>query len=90
MSSEAPGVEVCVVVVNYRTAGMVIDCLETLVPEVRKVGGKVALVDNASGDDSPERLAEWIEVNDASDAIDLIVSKMREVLDRAEEAVEER
>ena len=24
---------------------MVIDCLETLVPEVRKVGGKVALVD---------------------------------------------
>jgi GT2 family glycosyltransferase len=74
MSPGASKAEVCVVVVNYRTAEMVIDCLETLVPEARRVGGTVALVDNASGDDSPERLAAWIEANDASDVVNLILS----------------
>lgn len=41
------------VIVNYRTAGLVVDCLRTLAPEVAAEPGlRVLVVDNASGDDS--------------------------------------
>jgi hypothetical protein len=53
---------------------MLIDCLETLVPQVRALGAKIALVDNASPDDSVPKLQRWIEENGASDCIDLIES----------------
>jgi N-acetylglucosaminyl-diphospho-decaprenol L-rhamnosyltransferase len=42
-----------VIVVNYRTGRLVIDCLASLAPEVPALkGGRVVVVDNASGDDS--------------------------------------
>lgn len=42
-----------VVIVNYRTARLVVDCLRSLVPEVRaEPEMRVEVVDNASGDDS--------------------------------------
>ena len=68
-------VPICVVVVNYRTPSMVVDCLRTVVPQVRESGGRVALVDNASPDDSVDRLSRWIDDNDASDVIELIASE---------------
>jgi len=44
---------VLVVVVNYRTPGLVVDCLRSLAPEVlAHPGASVVVVDNASGDDS--------------------------------------
>src|SRR5262245_33535611 len=43
-----------VVIVNYRSGPLVVDCLETLEAEVRAVPGlRVVVVDNASGDESP-------------------------------------
>src|SRR5687768_4363775 len=50
-----------VVIVNYRTADLVVDCLRSLEPEVAAVERafgpvKVVVVDNASGDGSPERI----------------------------------
>lgn len=61
-----------VVIVNYRTAGLVIDCLRSLQPEVAALAGaRVVVVENASGDDSLERIAgavaaagwgSWVEV----------------------------
>lgn len=50
-----------VVIVNYRTAELVIDCLESLQSEVSAVEAafgavKVIVVDNASEDGSPERI----------------------------------
>jgi len=51
-----------VVIVNYRTAGLVEDCLRSLAPEVASLPGtRVVVVDNASGDGSAERLAEAVE-----------------------------
>ncbi|MBL4590461.1 MAG: glycosyltransferase family 2 protein [Phycisphaerales bacterium] len=45
--------ELAVIVLNYRTPGLVLDCLETLEPEVAGVDGfEVVVVDNCSGDDS--------------------------------------
>ena len=46
-----------VIIVNYRTAELVIDCLRTLDPEVRSEADcRVVVVDNASGDGSVEKL----------------------------------
>jgi GT2 family glycosyltransferase len=53
------GRSLLVVIVNYRTAGLVIDCLASLEPEIGSVPGlrvRVVVTDNASGDDSVERL----------------------------------
>jgi N-acetylglucosaminyl-diphospho-decaprenol L-rhamnosyltransferase len=51
-----------VVIVNYRTANLTIDCLHSLVSEVRSLPGtKVIVTDNDSGDDSVERIGSAIE-----------------------------
>jgi GT2 family glycosyltransferase len=50
-----------VVIVNYRTPALVIECLRSLVGEVAaRPGTRVEVVDNASGDDSQRRIAEAI------------------------------
>jgi GT2 family glycosyltransferase len=47
-----------VVIVNYRTAGLVVDCLRSLAPEVAGLPGtQVVVVDNASGDGSADVIA---------------------------------
>jgi N-acetylglucosaminyl-diphospho-decaprenol L-rhamnosyltransferase len=57
--------DVLIVVVNYRSAGLTVDCLKTLQPEVLGFAGKarVVVTDNASGDGSLEALASAIEEN---------------------------
>jgi GT2 family glycosyltransferase len=46
-----------VVIVNYRTPELSIDCLRSLEPEVAAIPGtRVVVVDNASGDSSVERI----------------------------------
>ena len=51
-----------VVIVNYRTAGLTIDCLRSLDSEVRSLPGtRVVVTDNASGDGSGEKIQAAIE-----------------------------
>ena len=55
-----------VVIVNYRTAGLTVDCLRSLEAEVRDVSAangpvKVVVTDNLSGDDSPAVIEQAIE-----------------------------
>jgi N-acetylglucosaminyl-diphospho-decaprenol L-rhamnosyltransferase len=55
---------VLVVIVNYRIADLVIDCLRSLETEVGAVpGARVVVTDNASGDDSVARLVEAVREN---------------------------
>jgi GT2 family glycosyltransferase len=45
--------QLLVVILNYRTAGLTIDCLASLVPEVNQMPGlRVVVADNNSGDNS--------------------------------------
>jgi N-acetylglucosaminyl-diphospho-decaprenol L-rhamnosyltransferase len=51
-----------VVVLNYRTAALTIDCLQSLVSEVPTVPNtRVVVTDNASGDGSAEKIAAAID-----------------------------
>ena len=50
-----------VLIVNFRTGQLVVDCLESLISELPFLqGGKVIVVDNASGDDSTAQIAAAI------------------------------
>lgn len=61
-----------VVIVNYRTADLTIDCLGSLRDEVASLPGtSVVVTDNASGDESVSRIAEAIETNGWSDWVTL-------------------
>ena len=52
---------VFVIIVNYRTAPLVVDCLRSLSTSVRALGGgRVLIVDNASGDGSVEDISAAI------------------------------
>jgi N-acetylglucosaminyl-diphospho-decaprenol L-rhamnosyltransferase len=56
--------DLLIVIVNYRTAGLAIDCLRSLEAEVAAHGpARVVVVENASGDDSADRLASAILEN---------------------------
>jgi GT2 family glycosyltransferase len=50
-----------IIIVNYRTPELVIDCLRSLVDEVRGEDWRVIVVENGSGDNSAARLQETIE-----------------------------
>jgi N-acetylglucosaminyl-diphospho-decaprenol L-rhamnosyltransferase len=53
-----------VVIVNYRTTDLTIDCLRSLEGEVAGTGGiRVVVTDNASGDDSVARLEAAVREN---------------------------
>ncbi|WP_299597907.1 glycosyltransferase family 2 protein [uncultured Microbulbifer sp.] len=58
--------QLAVIIVNYRTPELVKDCLESLLPEVDRQNARVIVVDNASGDKSLEKIAEWLSVQKTS------------------------
>ncbi len=67
--------DVLIVIVNYRTAALTIDCLASLQPERDSVERlRVAVVDNASGDDSVPTIQSAIDRNNWGDWVQLIAS----------------
>lgn len=54
-------VRLSIVIVNYRTPGLVIDCLGSIETEIDHEQDRVIVVDNASGDGSLEQIVEAIE-----------------------------
>jgi N-acetylglucosaminyl-diphospho-decaprenol L-rhamnosyltransferase len=51
-----------VIIVNYKTADLACQCMESLEPEIVGLpGSEVCVVDNDSGDGSAERLARFVE-----------------------------
>lgn len=62
-----------VVIVNYRTAALTVDCLRSLAPEVAAIPGtRVVVTDNLSGDDSLDRLRSAINENGWADWVSLM------------------
>lgn len=48
--------DVSIIIVNYHSAGMVIDCVNSIREKTEKLSYEIIVVDNASGDGSPEAL----------------------------------
>lgn len=62
-----------IVIVNYRTASLTLDCLYSLVSEVQALPGtKVIVSDNASGDDSIPQIQSVIDQEQWGDWVSLI------------------
>lgn len=59
--SELPHARLSVVILNYRTADLVVDCLRTLVPQLDHAQDRVVVVDNDSQDGSAEAIRQAIE-----------------------------
>lgn len=49
-----------IVIINFRTAELVKNCLTALGPELEGVDARVAIVDNFSNDGSADEIAEWL------------------------------
>ncbi len=60
---------VTVILLNYKGAADTIQCLASLQPELREVAGRVVVIDNGSGDGSPQLIRHahpWSEVVESS------------------------
>jgi len=66
--------QLAVVIINYKTAGMLIDCLESLLPEMQGINAKVVVVDNFSQDDSLLLIQQWIDDQAVGDLVLLLAS----------------
>ena len=53
--------QLSIIIVNYKTPGLVLDCLRTVYAHTRDIQFEVIVVDNASGDDSRERITRTYE-----------------------------
>ncbi|WP_226663873.1 glycosyltransferase family 2 protein [Microbulbifer aggregans] len=54
-------VDLAVIIVNYKTPKLVIDCLDSLYPELSNIKSRVIVVDNASGDNSLSQIEKWLK-----------------------------
>ena len=63
-----------VIIINYKTPQLVIDCLVSLLPEIVELNAKVVVVDNESKDNSCDVIEHWINEQACSGMVELIRS----------------
>lgn len=63
-----------IVILNYRTAKLVIDCLESLAGQIDPESDRIVIVDNASNDDSVSVIDAYIQSQDLAHSIHLITA----------------
>jgi N-acetylglucosaminyl-diphospho-decaprenol L-rhamnosyltransferase len=62
-----------IITINYRTSDLVIESLRTLASQSTALGGgKVFVVDNASGDDSGEKILQAIQLENWSSWVSFV------------------
>ena len=72
---QSESVLLSIIIVNFRTPKFVIECLETLLPELIGVDARVVVVDNCSGDDSSATIRSWLTQYDTADKVILVESE---------------
>lgn len=68
-------VQLAIIVINYKTPNLVLDCMESLAPELAGVNAKVIIIDNNSGDDSCILIQNWINSNVVDGSVILLSSE---------------
>ncbi|WPF89311.1 glycosyltransferase family 2 protein [Cyanobacterium aponinum AL20118] len=77
MSQQKNSLYLCIIIVNYRTPKLVIDCLNSLVSEISSLPpSKVIIVDNNSGDDSVDLIQDAISSSHWQDWVELLKSEV--------------
>jgi hypothetical protein len=61
-------------IINYRTADLTVNCIDSVLQEVSGTDGQIVVVDNASGDGSDDVIAEWIADRGVQSVVDLVRS----------------
>lgn len=61
LGDEGRKIELAVIILNYRTPTLVLDCLESLEGQIDAATQRVVVVDNHSGDDSADQIESAIE-----------------------------
>lgn len=74
MNANAQKKKIVVIIINYRTPQLTLDCLESLIPELMPLEAKVVVVDNDSRDDSCEIIQNWIDNKNEGEQVELIAS----------------
>ncbi|MEO9822608.1 MAG: glycosyltransferase family 2 protein [Paracoccaceae bacterium] len=77
MTQDMSSPQISVSIINYRTAEMTLDCVRSVLlaaADVPDVAIHTYVVDNASGDGSADRIADWITAEDVSAHVTLIRS----------------
>lgn len=69
--------QLCIVIINYRTPQLTIDCLHSLLPQVKNLSSSyVVIVDNNSLDNSVNLIQEAISLNNWQPWTSIITSKI--------------
>lgn len=66
--------DILVSIINYRTPDMTLRCVRSVLDDIGALDVHVAVVDNASGDDSAERIEGWITAQNPPPPVTLIRS----------------
>jgi N-acetylglucosaminyl-diphospho-decaprenol L-rhamnosyltransferase len=64
-----------IVIVNFRTPKLVTECLRSFLADLDGVNARVVVVDNQSGDGSPEIISAWLAAHDVMGKVMLVQSK---------------
>jgi N-acetylglucosaminyl-diphospho-decaprenol L-rhamnosyltransferase len=67
-------VDLAVVIVNYKTADLAIQCLNSLLGQLVEANARGVVIDNASHDGSVDRIRDWLAAHDRDDRVALIES----------------
>ena len=67
--------ELCIVILNYKTPNLVLDCLDTLHGQVDGESRRVIVVDNNSPDNSESAITQGIESRQYGGWVDFLKSK---------------
>lgn len=66
--------DLSIVIVNYCTPEMTIECLSSLVPEISDISAKVVVVDNNSTDNSVYLLTKWCADQNMESSVEIVSS----------------
>ncbi len=66
--------ELAIVIINYKTPQLVIDCIDSVIPELNNLNATIIIVDNHSADNSCEVIQSWVNRNKAQQHVTLLPS----------------